>query len=548
MLRDIPSRRLALVLYLVLVLVSTTFSQISHGGKPRSISHLLKSEAALPVINLSFAEDFEMATAVEQIEQQGPYAVALGHPVDIKVNRDGQWESVPGEGRICRLRIRSTGASALHLFFEEFVLPDGAELFIYNRGMQRILGAFTSATNKPSGKLALQPVPGDEVTIEYFEPLHAAFSPALRISNVGHNFREGILQEVAGYGDSERCNRDINCSQAADWQTEKRAVCKILFKKSSGNWFICTGALINTTSNDGRPYFLTANHCIPSNTEAESMVLYFNYESPTCNGPDGDNSQTISGTSILATTYRLDFSLVELSEAPPDSYYPYYAGWDISEEAAEKVVSIHHPQGDVKKFSQYNKMVETGDFTYLYDYDDNTHWYIDDWSLGITEGGSSGSPLFNQDHRIVGDLTGGSSVSNCTSSDAYYAKISHSWDDYPNASTQLKYWLDPDSTGQTFMDGYDPLVSTSTIDKIYHKPFEVYPNPANNQVYIRSNHSLLSSWTIEILDLSGKSLFKQEVNPGQGQIRINLHPDWEGIYLISHTTGETKHIEKLIIY
>jgi len=100
-----------------------------------------------------------------------------------------------------------------------------------------------------------------------------------------------------------------------------------------------------------------------------------------------------------------------------------------------------------------------GDFIYLYDYNDSTHWYIENWNNGITQGGFSGSPQYNQDHRIVGILTGGSTVANCTSADAYFAKISHCWADYSNKRIQLKYWLDPDTTGITFLDGCE---ATST--------------------------------------------------------------------------------------
>jgi hypothetical protein len=277
------------------------------------------------------------------------------------------------------------------------------------------------------------------------------------------------------------------------------------------------------------------------------MVLYFNYESPTCNGPDGDDTQTLTGTNLLATTYRLDFSLVELSESPPLSYEPYYAGWDIREEGAEQVVSIHHPQGDVKKFSRYNKKVETGDFTYLYDYDDNTHWYIDDWSLGITEGGSSGSPLFNEEHRIVGDLTGGSAVSNCTSSDAYYAKLSHSWDDYSNASTQLKHWLDPDSTGLTFIDGFDPLVRTVISEKMIPVLGKFYPNPARDHLYIDPIDPGLCGYTVEILDLSGHTLWLKQVESDGGRILVNLSAEWEGLYFLRMVCGEAVQTNKIII-
>lgn len=537
-----------LIFILCLFWKTQAAAQLSLGGVPLSVGTHLKSAADLPLIDLSFPKDKNTLVNTEQLSQQVPYLVALGHEVDIDVCAQGRWEIIPDKGKICRLRVRSASASAIHLFFEEYSLPEQAKLFIYNTDMSQILGAYTAANNHPSGKLAIQPLPGDEIFIEYFEPFGVDFSPALKISNVGHNFRNDILYDASGFGDSERCNKDINCSQAADWQLEKRAVCKILYKKTNGKWYICSGALINNTRNDGSPYFLTANHCVSSSTEAESMILYFNYESPTCNGPDGDDTQTVSGTSILATTYRLDFSLVELSEEPPDSYQPYYAGWDVREEAADKVVSIHHPQGDVKKFSQYNKSVVTGDFTYLYDYDDNTHWYLDDWSLGITEGGSSGSPLFNSDHRIVGDLTGGSSISNCTSSDAYYAKISHSWADYPGATTQLKYWLDPDSTGQLYIDGYDPLVSAVTHEMSDPMECVIYPNPARDKVFICPPKPNLGHYSVEVIDLSGKVLYQRVFENEGKEVSISLSPSWKGIYLLRLFDEDVFLSKKLIIH
>lgn len=537
-----------LILVLCLPLVGQAVAQISMGGEPWSAVTQLKSAADLPLIDLSFPKDINTMVNPELLAQQVPYSVAIGHDVDIDVCTQGRWEIIPGKGKICRLRVRSASASGIHLFFEEYALPEDAELFVYNIGMSRILGAYTAANNHPSGKFAIQPLPGDEVFIEYFEPFGVAFSPALRISNVGHNFRSNILYDASGFGDSERCNKDINCSQAEDWQTDKRAVCKILYKKSNGNWYICSGALINNTRNDGSPYFLTANHCVSSSVEAESMILYFNYESPTCNGPDGDDTQTVSGTSILATTYRLDFSLLELSEEPPHSYQPYYAGWDVREEPADKVVSIHHPQGDVKKFSQHNKSVVTGDFTYLYDYDDSTHWYLDDWSLGITEGGSSGSPLFNSDHRIVGDLTGGSVVSNCTSSDAYYAKISRSWADYPNNTSQLKYWLDPDSTGLLYIDGYDPLVSTVTQEMIEPLDFEIYPNPARDRIVICPGNLNIKHYSVEVLELSGKVLYQRVIENEGEKVSIPLYSSWKGLYLFRLIHEDVFLTKKLIIH
>ena len=43
---------------------------------------------------------------------------------------------------------------------------------------------------------------------------------------------------------------------------------------------------------------------------------------------------------------------------------------------------------------------------------------------GVTEGGSSGSPIFNQSKRIVGQLSGGSSTCNSPNYSDLYGKMS----------------------------------------------------------------------------------------------------------------------------
>jgi PKD repeat protein len=72
----------------------------------------------------------------------------------------------------------------------------------------------------------------------------------------------------------------------------------------------------------------------------------------------------------------------------------------------------------------------------------------------VTEGGSSGSPIFNNSGRIVGDLTGGGSYCSTPTSPDLYGKFSYSWDQNGStAAERLKDWLDPDNTGITTLDG-----------------------------------------------------------------------------------------------
>lgn len=523
-------------------------AQISEGGIPSGFQLTLKSSQEIPLFILPEIDEEKLQ--LEDLESdpsgQCEYRVAKGFQVDIDPMNSGIWEEMNGGDKLWRIRIFSRDARAIHVYFDQYVLPEGAKLFIYNREKTDILGAFTYQNNKTTGVLAVTPVRGEEITIEYFEPADASFSGLLHIGNIGHNYRGNSLFDANGFGDSETCNKDVNCDVAADWQSEKRSVCMIVFMKNKDDFYLCSGALINNVRNNGQPYLLTANHCLPTYYEAQTAVYYFNYESPTCKGPDDNLSQSISGSEILATTYQLDFCLVKLSSTPPLDYMPYYSGWDVTTDAPAKSVCIHHPVGDVKKITFYNDVAVTGDFVYLYDFNDNTHWFIENWHNGITQGGSSGSPLYNQDHRIVGDLTGGSTVANCTSADAYFAKISHSWADYSNYRVQLKYWLDPDTTGITFLDGYDP--SSTGIKNILQneKHFLIYPNPSEGRIMIEFN-SDESPNALRLYDMSGRLMQSWKIPYNNKNTQLDLSNFPSGMYILEIQTTTSINTQKLLL-
>ncbi len=525
------------------------YSQINYGGSPESFGGNMKSAEEIPVYILPpvDVDALNLEDTENGLEYQCESRIARGVDVDICPAGNGIWETIPGIGRLWRTRILSKGARAIHVLFDQFLLPPGAELFLYNKDRSQILGSFGWDNNNGSGILAVAPLRGDEITIEYFEPENVPFSGLLHINSIGHNYKDNRLTAVNGYGDSEVCNKDVNCTEAVDWLVQKRSVCMIIFQVQNGDWYLCSGALINNSRNDGTPYVLTANHCLPTYYEAQTAIYYFNYESPECNGPDGDFSQTISGSSIKATTYQLDFCLVQLSSAIPLTYKPYYSGWDVTTDAPNKSVCIHHPVGDVKKIAFYNFLAVTGDFVYLFDYKDSTHWYIDDWNYGITQGGSSGSPLYNQDHRIVGDLTGGSTIGNCTSSDAYFAKICHSWADYTSlARLNLKAWLDPDNTGVTFLDGYDPE-STGINQIIGSGTVNIYPNPSDGIINLETGDLITGPATVIIMDLSGRILYTNYPVSLERTTSLDLSGFPAGIYILEVKSTGSIFTQKLIL-
>jgi len=150
--------------------------------------------------------------------------------------------------------------------------------------------------------------------------------------------------------------------------------------------------------------------------------------------------------------------LLELTLIPWSNYNPFYAGWDRTDNQGAGGVSIHHPAGDVKKISTHNEVPINSTCV------NQDYWLIDDWlqtdnGHGVTEGGSSGSPLFNDNHHVIGQLLGGCSGHNedCDNPDndwSNFGKIWASWNGN-NASERLRDWLHPPNTNIANHDGID---------------------------------------------------------------------------------------------
>jgi hypothetical protein len=255
---------------------------------------------------------------------------------------------------------------------------------------------------------------------------------------------------------------DVNCKTGNHWQREKRSVMRLYIVSQKGERLYCTGTLLNQAVDADRkkPYVLTANHCISTPEEAQRTTFVFGFENENCNGnapslePAG-----ILGSTLLAAKRELDFTLLEINSNIPAANRPYYAGWTASSDAPEKSVGIHHPQGDIKKIAVTNQPLITGTFSdahaNLY-CDNEAHWIVRRWNDGVTEEGSSGSAIFDNEHRVVGLLSGGAAVCSNPVND-YYSKFSRQWNSYTSKAESLKPWLNPDNKSVVSVWGYDPL-------------------------------------------------------------------------------------------
>ncbi|MGB1577575.1 MAG: trypsin-like peptidase domain-containing protein [Flavobacteriales bacterium] len=423
-----------------------------------------KSFQALDVATL-LAEDVATANI-----KDAPWRFGVEHEVFWNMQNSGNWSEESGF-RVWRLGVRAEGATSLSFYLSRFVVPKGGELFVWDEERTHFLGSFTHENVKEWEGLALSLMEGDSVVLEYREPLSIPATGEIEVSQVVQGYRSLLRREAellaenassGPFGNSGACNINVNCPEGADWQVEKQAVALIV----NGGFATCTGSLVNNTANDGTPYFLTANHCLGT---PNTWTYYFNHESSTCSGSTGPTNNSISGGSLLVNNGGSDVALIQLSSAPPASWGVEYAGWDASGASPQNATGIHHPSGDVKKicFENNSPYTSTAGGAQV--------WWISQWEAGVTEPGSSGSPLFDQNHRIIGQLYGGAAACSGTVNNGaydYYGRFDISW------GLGVSQYLDPLGTGVQVLDGYptgfnpdngctDPTACNYSPDAIY---------------------------------------------------------------------------------
>ena len=493
--------------------------QLSFGGIPASFSLLKNAVYPIPVINMEPVDNNQLLDN----ERSDPnnlksFYFAKSFKVDISPDFYGQWE-VKGDMKIWRLGIRSKGAWSLNIIFDKMIIPQGASLFIYTNDHSKILGAFTSDNEQSSGYFSTYPIAGDEIVVEFNEPIATNYKGELHISSVNHDYKN--IFGTRPLGESGLCNMDVFCPDAASYLSIKQSVVSLIIAGRE----LCTGTLVNNTQKDNTPYLITAGHCITSALDAQRTVFCFNYESPTCgNGVSSLNGyadQTMTGAFLRARSDSLDFALLQLESSPPAAYRPYLAGWNRSAVIPSSVASVHHPKGDVKKICKDNDPPTVG--SYNSDFKSNSFWIIGKWEIGTTETGSSGCGLFNQNNLLIGSLTGGTASCQVPTNDLF-AMFNKQWDWYKTKDKQLKFWLDPNATGVTELTGLSPFdISNSctlftnavagekfTVQKVgkqlsgYKSGHNILKLNGYAERFAKTQQTLLSSVSIGVAKVSSK--------------------------------------------
>jgi PKD repeat protein len=445
-------------------------AQISEGGMPPSFAYSnlsLRSSSKTYEAVIDFDVNQLLADAAEEEAEGVPPSCAKIIPVSLNIENNGNRTTLP-DGQIIRtLEIYAPKALAILLYYDKFVLPEGSKLFIYNPDHSRIIGAYTHKTNSKKAAFATEFVNGDRIILEYvapFSPQGEMILPQIEISGIAYGYNH--LQVPAendrwrSRWDSDPCMINVNCREGDGWKNQKKGVVRVVTPTTGNKVLLCSGTLINNTSGDFDPLLLSAFHCFDG-VSASSMnqtIYYFNYEYPGCDNLRTDPScPTMTGAQMLVALDidgESDGALLRLNDSIPGHYDVYFNGWDRKNTPPQRGVGIHHPGGDVKKISTFTSPASSVTWRGDEMGASGAHWSVifseteNGWS--VTQGGSSGSPLFNENKLITGTLTGGASSCEIPYGSNIYGKLSYHW----NLGLQrMSKYLDPDNSGLESLEG-----------------------------------------------------------------------------------------------
>lgn len=409
--------------------------------------------------------------AVEKTEASasvGPQLVGAGR--DVSATKSGsatqslwQWKETPAGGAVAAISFRAEGAYGVRLGVLVKQLPGSATMRVYTQAspgkvfeiagheiLQLIERNQAAGDHSDAARTWWTPDTGEgEATLEVELP-RGVPTTALKIAvpTLSHIFVnlavpteeefQAQQQSMKDVGDSDACNLDATCH--ADGASERNAVARMVFVKDAKS-YLCTGTLLNDGNSTGKPYFLSANHCISDQTVASTLRTDWFFRSSSCNSGalQSSSSRKVGGAQLLYASAETDTALLLLSDTPPAGAV--FAGWDASTVASgASIIGLHHPSGDLLKLSYGAVMGQsscaTTSGTSFSCSGTSGNYYRVNWSQGTTEGGSSGSALF-LGGKVVGTLYGGSAVCTNKSSADFYGRFDVVY------NTALKNWLAP---------------------------------------------------------------------------------------------------------
>lgn len=359
-----------------------------------------------------------------------------------------QWTQTADGRSAATLELKATDSFGIRLGLLVQSLPQEATLHVYTAEGQEVLSTSgadilaliqrnaDAGDTSEEGRTWWSPdLGGDNVSLTIELPAgvdSSAVQLALpRISNafVDVSAYDAVLDALEGVSKetiptAQSCNLDVSCYN--NGAAQRDAVARMRFVRS-GSSYLCTGTLLNDAIGSDIPYFITANHCISTQTVASTLQTDWFFRTNSCNANslDGRRTARTGGARLLFSSNvdsGQDTTLMALNDPAPAGTY--LAGWDAQiHNRQQDVYGIHHPAGALAKIAggaveSYAQCTSRG-----CDDASQGRYYEVTWGDGTTQSGSSGSALFTTSNHVIGVLHGG--YASCTSRDEpdYYGRL-----------------------------------------------------------------------------------------------------------------------------
>ena len=429
------------LLFILLLSFSFVYTQNIINGSPYSFTD--SKLQTIKFIEMPEVDLDKLLIEDKNVAPGTPFRYGKIFYVDYNLNNSGTWEVLDDGSRLWRLEIHSKGAFSIGIEYDYFHLPKGARFYIYNPSQENVFGAYSSLNNQQDYRFATPLVKGDNIILEYFEPHDIDFQGRINISQIIHDYKDALGFFNEDDNPNRSCGTNVVCPEADPYEDLINAASWLDMGGS-----ICSGSMLNNQRMDLEPYYITAWHCTDGDNPS-TFRFYFEYEASSCNDDWASAGPYAYGSLLLSASNGMDpdYSLLKISGDILDSWDVFYAGWDRSYNYPVISCGIHHPGGAPKKINIDDDTAYTASWN---NGPPSTHWRVF-WDSGGTEGGSSGSPLYDENFRFRGQLSGGPTDFDCEEDGNYslYGRFDRAWED-------VKQWLDPENTGAMFIDGtYD---------------------------------------------------------------------------------------------
>jgi hypothetical protein len=377
--------------------------------------------------------EFRRAESHAAAKPGSPHRMGVHRELPANARDQGVWSALPDGRHVWQLAIHSGGAAAMRVQFGDFAVGVG-NVWVHTGNPQgQTDGPYTGEGPYNNGEFWSGTIAGERIVIEY-EPaagVAAEGRPPFRIRTIAHH-TETVAERIGAGGNSRlaeplalsatlamtpapvdlaaSCTLDVNCYP--EWSAIESSIAYLVFEETEGpevGTFLCSGSLVATRDNSFKPYLLTAAHCIHDEPAARSLETAFAYESSACSAGAPSSYGTLnapSGGHLLqsGTFEQGDFSLVLLPGVPNGVMFN---GWDVTDPALSvNVVDVSHPMGSYKRIA-FGETVQSNDAEIGTDFLPADLYTTVQFFRGITQPGSSGSPLFTAPGVVVGTLTYG---------------------------------------------------------------------------------------------------------------------------------------------